>query len=120
MARILVIDDDPVLRELLSLHLSGDSHAVTVAADPVEALTSILHAPPDLVICDLGLPYLHGLELLSAIKKDAASSRLPVIVLSCSEDERDWRSAKELGACAYLTKPAKIDEIRAEIAKALR
>jgi DNA-binding response OmpR family regulator len=115
MARILIIDDDVLLLDLLQLHLSGRSVTVQVAEDAVIALRSIIESPPDLVLLDLGLPYLDGMEVLKAIKGDPATRHIPVIVITGHDDEAEYVRAKALGADAFLNKPVQRDELINEI-----
>jgi DNA-binding response OmpR family regulator len=119
MARVLIIDDDPTLRELLGLHLAADGHAVSAAADPIEAIRMMLAQPPELVISNVNLPYLDGLELLAAIRGDAATSQIPVVMLTASRDESLWNSALRLGADEYVVKPVKLAELQEAISRAL-
>lgn len=115
MAQILIIDDDVMLLDLLQLHLSGRGVTVKVAEDAVVALRSIIDSPPDLILLDLGLPYLDGMELLQAIKGDAASSHIPVIVITGNDHESEYIRARQLGADAFLNKPVTRDDLIQEI-----
>ena len=115
MARILIIDDDVLLLDLLQLHLSGRSVSVQVAEDAVIALRSIIESPPDLILLDLGLPYLDGMEVLKAVKGDPATNHIPVIVITGHDDEEEYVRAKSLGADAFLNKPVQRDELINEI-----
>jgi DNA-binding response OmpR family regulator len=119
MARVLFIDDDPTLRELLSLHLAADGHTVTTASDPIEGIRALLAQPPELVICEAKLPYLDGLELLAAIRGDKATAQIPVVMLTASRDENLWISALRLGADEYMVKPVKLAELQEAISRAL-
>lgn len=115
MAQILIIDDDVILLDLLQLHLSGRSVDVQVAEDAVIALRSIIKNPPDLIVLDLGLPYLSGMEVLRAVKGDPKTSHIPVIVVTGHDDEAEYVRARELGADAFLNKPVTRDALVNEI-----
>ena len=79
MAKILSIEDDEFLRELIGAHLRNAGHQVVTCADGAEAIRSILAERPDLVLLDLNMPYLDGFELLKALRGDALTRELPVI-----------------------------------------
>ena len=115
MAQILIIDDDVMLLDLLQLHLSGRSVSVKVAEDAVIALRSILESPPDLILLDLGLPYLNGMEMLQALKGDATTSHIPVIVITGHNSDSEYVLAKQMGADAFLNKPVTRDDLVNEI-----
>lgn len=111
LASILVIDDDVMLLDLLQLQLSGRTVEVRVAEDAVIALRSIIDSPPDLILLDLGLPYLDGMEVLGAIKGDASTAHIPVIVITGQDDENELARARALGADAVLRKPVRRDDL---------
>ncbi len=115
--RILVVDDARFVRELLGIHLRTAGYEVVLAEDGIEAGHKVLHSSPDLILCDLQMPYMDGLEFLSAMKADASIPRIPVVFLSSREDGRD--AALGLGAAAFLVKPIRIDELLETIAKHL-
>lgn len=106
---ILVIDDDPVIRELLKLHLVNAGYRVLTAGDGIAGGYLLLNRRPDLIIADVDMPHMTGYELVEALKADSVTMRVPVIFLSSREDI-DERSAK-LGAEAYLKKPVKANRL---------
>jgi two-component system, OmpR family, KDP operon response regulator KdpE len=114
---ILVVDDEPELRTLLSSSLGAAGYAVTTAGDGGEALAVASTQPLDLMILDLGLPTLPGFEVCRRLRR---WSRLPVIVLSVRDDEEDKIAALDLGANDYLTKPFGMGELLARIRATLR
>jgi CheY-like chemotaxis protein len=114
-ARILVVDDDEGIRELLSLHLSAAGYEVQVAADAIAAGYIVLKAPPDLIITDVNMPHMDGFEFVKAIKSDPSLPPIPVIFLTSVEDG-DARG-KELGAAGYVTKPVRADRLLALVAQ---
>lgn len=103
--RILIIDDNISFRELLHIMLSNEGYAVEVAEDAVEGGKAMLAAQPDLVICDIDMPFMDGLELLSALRTDPSTASLKVILLSGRKDVEALIRAEQLGALDYLVKP---------------
>lgn len=102
---ILIIDDNASFRELLRIMLSNEGYAVEVAEDAVEGGKAMLAAQPDLVICDIDMPFMDGLELLSALRADPSTASLKVILLSGRKDIETLTRAEQLGALDYLVKP---------------
>ena len=113
--RILIIEDDVGFRDLLRLHLSLAGHAPEVAVDGVEGGRALLARPPDLVLCDLNMPFMGGFELLSLMRKDEQTASIPVILLSGRSDGDTMAKAMELGAADFLTKPVTLEELMKSI-----
>jgi two-component system KDP operon response regulator KdpE len=116
-ARILIIDDEPALRQAVERNLAGHGFEVRGAATGEEGLELETRFHPDLVLLDMVLPDIGGLEVIRRIR---ARSSLPLIVLSVRGEEADKVRALELGADDYLTKPFGVDELLARIRVALR
>lgn len=104
MAKILFIEDEPALQKTFADFLREHGHVVISAFDGQKGLELVKSDRPDLVLLDLILPRLHGLDLLSAMRQDPETSQIPVIVLTNLETADDVRRAIELGAKAYLVK----------------
>lgn len=117
MTRILVVDDDRQLRRALQITLSARGFEVIAAGDGEEALRAERDARPDIVVLDLGLPDLDGLEVLALIRQH---SSIPVIVLSARADSADKVEALDAGADDYVTKPFGMDELLARLRSAIR
>jgi two-component system, OmpR family, KDP operon response regulator KdpE len=117
MSRILLVDDDPTLRRTLQLNLTARGHQVTMAASGTEALRDALAEDPELIILDLGLPDMDGIEVLLQLKGDL---KAPVIVLSARREAHDKVLALDIGAIDYVTKPFNMDELMARVRAALR
>jgi CheY-like chemotaxis protein len=100
--RILVVDDSPIVRELLTEMLRGAGVLVEAAEDGVAALRSLEVTKPDLVLSDVEMPRMGGLELLRRIR--GQNQQIPVIMLTTRGSVEDRRAAAELGADAYLVK----------------
>jgi len=115
--KILVVDDEPPIRKLLRTGLGAQGYEVLDAPSGKAAL-ELLAKKPDLVILDLGLPDIDGLELLRRIRKLQGS--LPIVVLSSRGDEAGKVAALDLGADDYMTKPFGMDELLARMRAALR
>ncbi|OFZ96236.1 MAG: hypothetical protein A3H35_12075 [Betaproteobacteria bacterium RIFCSPLOWO2_02_FULL_62_17] len=116
MARILIVDDDEGMTDLLKLHLRREGLEIETAADAVIALRSIMKQLPDLVLLDIEMPYMGGLELLKALKSDPMTKHRPVIVLTSRTDEDCYVQAKSLGADAFFTKPVSKEHLLREVA----
>lgn len=115
--RILVIDDEPQIQRLIKVSLSVHGYEVYEASTAQEGLGKITHVRPDLVILDLGLPDVDGIDVLTSIRE---SSKIPVVVLTAREHENDKILAFDLGADDYVTKPFGMGELLARIRNALR
>jgi len=117
-ATILVVDDDEFVRELLYIHLSSAGYVVFVAEDAIVAGHFLLSRHVDLLVADIEMPFMDGLDFVQAIRSDPSVSSLPVIFVS-SQWEYEGR-ARELGALAFLRKPVLADQLLATVAKHIR
>jgi len=116
-ARILIIDDDESMRELLRLHLSSAGYDVEVAEDAIAAGYMVLKKPPDLIISDVDMPHLDGFQFIEALRADKTLPEIPVIFLT-SMEEGDQRG-RSLGVAGYITKPVRADRLLALVAQHL-
>lgn len=116
-ARILAVDDEPSIRRSLQVHLEGKGYVVFKAPSGEQALTLFAQRPPDVVIADLVLPGLNGIELTRQIRE---TSKVPIIILSAIGEERMKVAALEMGADDYITKPFNMDELVARVRALLR
>jgi phosphate regulon transcriptional regulator PhoB len=119
-SRVLVVEDEPDIRDLLAFHLERDGYQVTRATTGPDALRQLRAAPPDLVILDLMLPELDGLEVCRRLRADPATATLPVIMLTAKGDEVDRVVGLELGADDYVVKPFSPKEMLARVRAVLR
>jgi len=117
VSRILVVDDEPPIARTVAANLRARGHEVTTVASGSAALSAVETGDPDCVVLDLGLPGLHGLEVLRRLR---TWSSVPVVVLTATDAERDKVAAFELGADDYVTKPFGMAELLARIKVALR
>jgi two-component system KDP operon response regulator KdpE len=116
-ARILVIDDEPQITRVLRAALSAQGYDVRTANDPEEALQVFREWPPDLVITDLMMPVLSGVDVTRSIRTHSAT---PVLILSVRDHERSKVEALDAGADDYITKPFSIQELLARVRAHLR
>ncbi len=117
MARILVVDDEPQIGRMLKTVLGAHGHTVLVVEDGRSAVAQSAVWQPEVIVLDLGLPGLDGLEVIRRVR---ARSRVPIIVLTVRDAEQDKVTALDLGADDYLTKPFGMDELLARLRVALR
>ena len=116
-ARVLVVDDEPSILRAVRINLDRHGYQVITAETGEQALEQAARHPVDLIVLDLGLPDLDGLEVVRQIR---ARTSTPIIILSVREAERDKVRALDVGADDYLTKPFGVDELLARIRVALR
>jgi len=117
VARILVVDDEPKIVQLVRDYLERAGFAVVTARDGDEALMRARQERPDLIVLDLGLPRLDGLEVTRRLRRD---SSVPIIMLTARDDETDKVVGLELGADDYVTKPFSPRELEARVRAVLR
>ncbi len=113
---VLVVEDDASMRELLRLHLSNAGYRVTAAEDAAVAGRALLAAPPDLVVADIQLPFLDGLEFASVLVADATLPNIPVVLISAHEQYRE--RAEAMGS-VFLQKPILKEALLQAVADAL-
>jgi len=116
--RILVVDDEPPIRRFLRTALAAQSYRVEEAASGEEALDFLKRNPVDLIVLDLGLPGLGGLDVLRWLRE--AGTATPVVILSSRDDEAGKVAALDMGADDYVSKPFGMEELSARIRAALR
>ena len=114
---VLVVDDEPTLRETLAEALEQDGLRVVTAADGREALERFRADPPDLVLLDLMLPQISGIEVCRIMRRESA---VPIVMLTAKDSEIDKVVGLELGADDYVTKPFSLRELMARIRSQLR
>jgi DNA-binding response OmpR family regulator len=121
---VLVIDDDPVIVKLLRVNFELEGFNVISAGDGLEGVEKARNERPDVVISDIMMPEMNGLELVSTLKSDPATADLPVLLLSAKAQMTDVQRGFELGADDYVTKPFDpielIDKVTALAAAARR
>ncbi|HEY2960747.1 MAG TPA: response regulator [Actinomycetota bacterium] len=104
-ARILVVDDDQVIQQLLKVNLELEGYEVEVASDGEEALRSFGEFRPHLVLLDIMMPKMDGWEVSRRLKEGPASGAVPIVLLSARAQDSDVKRGSEIGVAAYVTKP---------------
>lgn len=112
MPRILIVEDEPNIREVISFALDRAGHAIATARNGVEALQQVRRGPPDLIVLDIGMPEMDGLEACRQIRK---SSDVPILFLSARDEEIDRVLGLEIGGDDYVTKPFSARELVARV-----
>jgi two-component system, OmpR family, KDP operon response regulator KdpE len=117
MTRVLIVEDEPQLLRALAINLRARRYDVQTAANGRTALTLAGRRPPDLVILDLGLPDIDGIDVIHGLR---GWTQIPIVVLSARQDQADKVAALDAGADDYVTKPFGMDELLARLRAALR
>ena len=121
MKRILLIEDDPDIALSIKYNLEKEgAFQVTVLRDGESGLRHVLERPPDLLLLDLNLPGMDGLDICRRLRSQRETSALPIIMLTARVDETDKVSGLELGADDYITKPFSVKEVVARVRAVLR
>jgi CheY-like chemotaxis protein len=120
MPVVLLVDDASDVRELYGAHLVLEGFRVETAADGREAIAQCQALQPDIVVLDLGLPAMDGLEVCRRLKDDPRTASIPVIVVSGRDPVSTAPEAKAAGAAAYLFKPVLPETLHAQIVRLLR
>jgi phosphate regulon transcriptional regulator PhoB len=118
--RILIIEDDRDIVELVRYNLTSEGFEVSAAGDGILGLAQLRKAPPDLLLLDLMLPKMTGLEICKEIRRDAALNRLPILMVTARGEEADRVVGLEMGADDYVTKPFSPRELVARVKALLR
>jgi phosphate regulon transcriptional regulator PhoB len=117
---VLVVEDEPDIRGLIVHHLTQDGFRCRTAGDGAEALAQLRAGPPDLIVLDLMLPGMNGLEVTRRLRAEPAWARLPIIMLTAKADEVDRIVGLEMGADDYIVKPFSPKELLARVRAVLR
>lgn len=104
-ATVLVVDDDPVIQRLLSVNFEMEGYSVLIAGSGAEGIARARGSHPDIVVLDVMMPGMDGLEVATTLKADPATAGIPVLLLSAKAQEVDIRAGDATGADAYVTKP---------------
>ena len=120
MARILVAEDDPDIASLLAHYLQRAGFEADMVASGRDVLPRVKKAPPDLLLLDIMLPGLDGLEVCRAVRSDPHTAAIPIIMVTAKGEESDRIVGLELGADDYITKPFSPNEVIARIRALLR
>ena len=118
--KILIVDDEPDITELVSYNLKKAGYAVTSASDGEEALSQVREDRFDLIVLDLMLPGIHGMELCRILRNNEKTAQIPIIMLTAKGEESDKIRGLETGADDYMTKPFSPKELIARVQAVLR
>ncbi len=118
--KILIIDDEPDIVEFVEYNLTKEQFDTATAADGLSALRAVRESPPDLVLLDLMLPGLDGLEVCRRLKADRVTAHIPIIMLTAKGEESDVVAGLEIGADDYVSKPFSMRLLLARIRAVLR
>ena len=119
-SRVLIVEDEPDIRALLAFHLEREGYQVARAASGADALRQVRAARPDLVLLDLMLPEMDGLEVCRRLRQDPATAALPIVMLTAKGEEVDRVLGLELGGDDYVTKPFSPRELVSRVKAVLR
>jgi DNA-binding response OmpR family regulator len=119
-ARVLIVEDEPDIRDLLAFHLQREGYQVATCWTGADALRLVRAAPPDLVLLDLMLPGVDGLEVCRRLRQDPVTAALPVVIVTAKGEEMDRVLGLELGADDYIVKPFSPKEVVARVRAVLR
>ena len=117
--KILVLEDEPAVQTLIRKQLTAQGFEVTVASDGLDGLMKLEGIKPDLIVCDVMMPNLDGMEFVKAIKAQHQTQQVPVIFLTAKTDPRSMIDGINVGARFYVTKPFQLDDLLQKISRAL-
>jgi two-component system chemotaxis response regulator CheY len=120
MATILTVDDSPSIRQMIKVVLEPAGHTVIEAGDGAQGLEQAKGRRMDLVITDLNMPVMNGLELIRALRKLPALTGMPIVFLTTESNDTIKQEAKGAGATGWITKPFKPDQLLAVVSKLVR
>jgi two-component system, OmpR family, response regulator RpaA len=120
MPRILIIDDDPLISEIVTVNLEIAGYQVTRASDGVEGHALVIQLSPDLIIMDLVLPQVDGLTLCQRLRRDDRTTDIPILILTALGQTQDKVEGLNAGADDYITKPFELEEMLARVRALLR
>ena len=120
MVKILVIEDAQNIQKLVGANLTARGHQVLVALNGEKGLSLAQLEHPDLILLDLMLPGMSGWDVLIALKADPRLRKIPVIIMTAQEQEREEDKVRSMKAAGYIIKPFAIDELMRQVKQALR
>jgi len=118
--KILIVDDDPTTRKLISLYLKAKGYAVALAENGLDGLEKIGTENPNLIITDLNMPYMDGIEFVKNIRSDPARAEIPILMITTEADPEERERALSVGVNGYLVKPVTADVVTQHIRHILK
>ena len=118
-ARILVVDDDENMRKLLSVVLTSKGHEIFLASGPIEGIEAAARKKPDLIVLDLFMAPISGMDVLVQLRQVESSAKTPVLMLTAANTINTVNQAFDLGVTDYITKPINLDRLQKKIAELL-
>ncbi len=118
--RVLIVDDDTITRKILGFYLQDSGYETIFASNGLEALEAMATKDVNLVLTDLNMPYMDGLELISHMREDERLKRVPVLMITTESDEKVKDLALKTGANGYLTKPVTSEMVTREVRRILK
>lgn len=118
--KILIVDDDKTTRKLLSLYLKGKGYEIVTAENGLDAMEKLGMDNINLIVSDMNMPYMDGIELTKTLKTDPAWKHIPIIMVTTEADEDEKVKALEAGVDDYLVKPTNADQITDSIKKIIK
>lgn len=115
MIRVLVVDDDTAIRQMLELSLSFEGFEVATAADGIQAVSKARELLPDVILLDVMMPNMSGIEAARILREEISTHEIPIVMLTARASEEDVWSGWQAGAASYLTKPLEHEMLMAEI-----
>ncbi|MCL5237194.1 MAG: response regulator [Nitrospirae bacterium] len=118
--KILIVDDDKTTRKLLGLYLKGKGYGTVTAENGLDAMEKLSAGDINLIVTDMNMPYMDGIELTRTLRSDAASKNIPIIMVTTEADDDERKKALEAGVDDYLVKPTNADQISDSIKAILK
>ena len=118
--RVLIVDDDPITRKILGHYLEASGYETLYASNGLEALEIIAGHDLNLILTDLNMPYMDGLELTRQLKEDETLRQIPVLMITTESDNGIKDLAMQIGVNGYLTKPVTSEAVTREVKRLLR
>jgi DNA-binding response OmpR family regulator len=119
MSKVLIADDDPDILDLVAFKLEQAGHHLVTAGDGITALAEARREPPDVVVLDVSMPGMSGLDICRELRADPATAAIPVILLTARAQEADVEAGFDVGADDYVTKPFSPRELVSRVAVVL-